>query len=167
MPANGTRVYGYRWTVLAVFALINAVIQIQWLTFAPIAREARLFYGVSALAIDFLSLIFMGVFLVACLPASWVIDTWGNVACCGNAGGIGLNATNLPLILRGVSLIGISSNNTPYHIREILWERLANDWKPQHLDDIVNNEVDLEDIGDAFDILMKGGALGRTVVKLN
>lgn len=77
MQANPSRVYGYRWIVLTVFALITAVIQIQWLTFAPIAREARLFYGVSALAIDFLSLIFMGVFLIACLPASWVIDTWG------------------------------------------------------------------------------------------
>ena len=47
---------------------------------------------------------------------SRVIDFWGNIACCGMAGGIGLNATNLPLILRGVSLIGISSMNTPYDL---------------------------------------------------
>lgn len=77
MKEKQTRVYGYRWVVLLVFALISATIQIQWLTFAPIAREARQFYGVSALAIDFLSLIFMGVFLVVCIPASWVIDTLG------------------------------------------------------------------------------------------
>ncbi len=77
MQKKQIRVYGYRWVVLFVFALISATIQIQWLTFAPIAREARQFYGVSALAIDFLSLIFMGVFLVICIPASWVIDTFG------------------------------------------------------------------------------------------
>ncbi len=77
MQEKQTRVYGYRWVVLLVFALITAVIQIQWLTFAPIAREARQFYDVSALAIDFLSLIFMVVFLVVCIPASWVIDTLG------------------------------------------------------------------------------------------
>ena len=71
------RVYGYRWVVLGVFALITAVIEIQWLTFAPIAREARVFYGVSPLAVDFLSLIFMGVFLIVCIPASWIIDTLG------------------------------------------------------------------------------------------
>ncbi len=71
------RVYGYRWVVLGVFALITAVIEVQWLTFAPIAREARLFYDVSPLAVDFLSLIFMGVFLIVCIPASWVIDSWG------------------------------------------------------------------------------------------
>lgn len=98
---------------------------------------------------------------------SRVIDVWGNIACCGMAGGVGLNATNLPLILRGVSLIGISSNNTPYPIREILWKRLANEWKPQHMDSIISNEVDLADLGSAFDVLMQGESLGRTVVKLS
>jgi len=98
---------------------------------------------------------------------SRVIDLWGNIAVCGMAGGIGLNATNLPLILRGVSLIGISSNNTPYDIRKILWDRLANEWRPQHLETIVNNEVSLDELGDAFGVLMKGNALGRTVVRLS
>lgn len=97
---------------------------------------------------------------------SRVIDLWGNIAVCGMAGGIGLHTTNLPLILRGVSLIGISSNNTPYDIRKILWDRLANEWRPQHLETIVNNEVNLENLGDAFDTLMEGNALGRTVVNL-
>ena len=98
---------------------------------------------------------------------SRVIDLWGNIACCGMAGGVGLNATNLPLILRGVSLIGISSANTPYDIREVLWSRLANEWRPSHLNSIISNEVGLNDIGDAFDVLMRGDSLGRTVVKLS
>lgn len=98
---------------------------------------------------------------------SRVIDLWGNIAVCGMAGGIGLNATNLPLILRGVSLIGISSNNTPYDIRKILWDRLANEWRPRHLEAIVNNEVSLDQLGEAFDLLIKGNALGRTVVNLS
>ena len=98
---------------------------------------------------------------------SRVIDLWGNIAVCGMAGGIGLNTTNLPLILRGVSLIGISSNNTPYDIRKILWDRLANEWRPQHLGSIVNKEVSLDNLGEAFELLMKGNALGRTVVKLS
>jgi putative YhdH/YhfP family quinone oxidoreductase len=97
---------------------------------------------------------------------SRVIDLWGNIAVCGMAGGIGLNATNLPLILRGVSLIGISSNNTPYDMRKILWDRLANEWRPSHLEAIVNNEVSLDQLGEAFDLLIKGNALGRTVVNL-
>jgi MFS family permease len=77
METGAIRSYKYRWVVLAVYVVITAVIEIQWLTFAPIAREARVIYGVSALGIDLLSMIFMGVFLVVCIPASWVIDTWG------------------------------------------------------------------------------------------
>ncbi len=97
---------------------------------------------------------------------SRVIDLWGNIAVCGMAGGIGLNATNLPLILRGVSLIGISSNNTPYELRTALWNRLANEWRPRHMESIVTNEVSLDNLGEAFDTLMKGNSLGRTIVNL-
>lgn len=77
MTKNQIQVYPYRWVVLFVFALICAIIQIQWLTFASVAREARLFYNVSALQIDFLSLIFMIIFLLVCIPASYIIDRFG------------------------------------------------------------------------------------------
>lgn len=97
---------------------------------------------------------------------SRVIDLWGNIALCGMAGGIGLHATNLPMILRGVSLIGISSNNAPYDLRKTLWDRLANEWRPQHLDSIVKTEVDLDTLADAFETLMAGNSLGRIVVNL-
>ena len=41
------------------------------------AREARQFYQVSALQIDLLPMIFMGVFLIACIPASFIINKYG------------------------------------------------------------------------------------------
>jgi len=97
---------------------------------------------------------------------SRVIDLWGNIAVCGMAGGIGLHATNLPLILRGVSLIGISSNNTPYDMRRTIWDRLANEWRPRHLETIISNEVGLDKLGDSFRLLIEGNSLGRTVVSL-
>jgi acrylyl-CoA reductase (NADPH) len=97
---------------------------------------------------------------------SRVIDLWGNIAVCGMAGGVGLHATNLPMILRGVSLIGISSNNTPYEIRKTLWDRIANEWRPQHLDTIIRTEVSLGKLPEAFDTLMTGNSLGRIVVNL-
>jgi sugar phosphate permease len=77
LQQESVRVYGYRWVVLLVVAIINMVIQMQWLTFAPVAREARVFYQATPLQIDFLSMLFMLVFLVACLPASYVVDTFG------------------------------------------------------------------------------------------
>lgn len=97
---------------------------------------------------------------------SRVIDLWGNIASCGMAGGIGLTTTVFPFILRGVSLLGISSNNTPYEVRTRLWERLAGDWKPPQLDEICRQEVSLEDMKPVFKNMLSGGSLGRTVVKV-
>lgn len=68
---------GYRWVMLSAFCALTAVMQMQWLTFAPIARQARELYGVSGLSIDLLSLVFMLVFLFGSIPASWVIDARG------------------------------------------------------------------------------------------
>lgn len=46
------KVYGYRWVVLLVYFLLNAFMQVQWITFAPITSEAVSFYHVPALQID-------------------------------------------------------------------------------------------------------------------
>jgi MFS family permease len=70
-------VYSYRWVIIAVFAVINIVVQIQWLSFAPIAKAAQTVYDVSALQIDFFSIIYLAVFVIFCIPASYVIDTFG------------------------------------------------------------------------------------------
>lgn len=97
---------------------------------------------------------------------SRVIGLYGNIACCGMAGGHGLHTTVFPLILRGVSLLGISSNNCPYDIRRMLWDRLANEWKPPALADIAGEEVPLEGLDPVFRTLLDGQAHGRTVVRV-
>lgn len=71
------RVYGYRWIALLAFSLSHGLMQVLWITFAPITGEAATFYGVTPLQIGFLSMLFMIVYLVVSIPASWAIDTWG------------------------------------------------------------------------------------------
>ncbi len=71
------KIYGYRWIILLLFVLINLLMQLQWITFAPITSEAKQFYNVPALQIDLLSLIFMIVYIFVSIPASYIIDTWG------------------------------------------------------------------------------------------
>jgi putative YhdH/YhfP family quinone oxidoreductase len=95
-----------------------------------------------------------------------VIEPWGNIACCGMAGGHGLHTTVFPFILRGVSLLGVSSTNCDIETRRKLWDRLANEWKPRHLDEIISEEVGLDEMGPVFDRLLAGGAKGRTVVRI-
>ncbi|HET6591516.1 MAG TPA: oxidoreductase [Xanthomonadales bacterium] len=97
---------------------------------------------------------------------SRVIDLWGNIACCGMAGGHGLHTTVFPMILRGVSLLGISSSNCPIALRRTLWERLGADWKPPHLDEIIRNEVALDAMAPVFEQMIEGRSRGRTVVRI-
>jgi len=94
------------------------------------------------------------------------IKPWGNVAACGLAGGIKLNTTVMPFIIRGVSLIGIDSPTCPYAIRETIWSKLAGDWKPRHLQPIATREVGLEGIADVLEGMLAGGSVGRTLVKI-
>jgi putative YhdH/YhfP family quinone oxidoreductase len=98
---------------------------------------------------------------------SRVIRLWGNIACCGMAGGHGLHTTVFPMILRGVSLLGISSANCPIETRKLIWQRLASDWKPPHLSEIIRTEVPLKEMEPVFENLLNGRSLGRTVVKIH
>jgi len=76
------KVYPYRWVVLIVFMLISIVIEVQWLTHAPIARAAQVYYQGqfnpnSIFTVDFLAMSYMLFFIIFSLPASYVIDTYG------------------------------------------------------------------------------------------
>jgi len=97
---------------------------------------------------------------------SRVIKLWGNIACCGMTGGHGLHTTVFPMILRGVSLLGISSTNCPIGTRKLLWDRLANEWKPPHLAEIIKGEVPLDEMEPVFENMLSGNSLGRTIVKV-
>ncbi len=71
------RVYGYRWVVLAVFMLINLIMQMLWITYAPITGPAAKYYAVTDSQIGLLAMTFMIVFIPLSIPASWVIDRYG------------------------------------------------------------------------------------------
>lgn len=71
------KAHSYRWVILAFYFVITVGIQIQWLAFASISEISKEFYHVSTLGIDFLSIIYMVVFIVLSLPASYIIDKYG------------------------------------------------------------------------------------------
>jgi acrylyl-CoA reductase (NADPH) len=94
------------------------------------------------------------------------IKPWGNIAACGLAGGIKLNTTVMPFIIRGVSLLGIDSPQCPYSIRETIWPRLGSNWKPRHLDKICRQRVGIDGLDEIFNRMLSGASLGRVVVDL-
>lgn len=95
-----------------------------------------------------------------------VIKPYGNIASCGLTQSAELHTTVMPFIIRGVSILGVASAGNDRQTRELLWQRLAGPWKPRFLDRIMTREVTLEQLPEVFDVLLSGGAFGRTVVRL-
>jgi acrylyl-CoA reductase (NADPH) len=95
------------------------------------------------------------------------VRPWGNIACIGLAESATLTTTVMPLILRGVSLLGIHSVDVPRDWRLALWGKLAGEWNLKSLNDrLVRRVVEIEDIPDAGAELVAGRALGRYVVRI-
>lgn len=100
---------------------------------------------------------------------AWIASTMqvgGALASIGLAASHTFNATVMPFILRGVSLLGVDSVNTPMPLRRKVWQRLGADLKPRHLGSIVTT-VDFADLPPVFEKVIQAKMRGRAVVKIN
>jgi acrylyl-CoA reductase (NADPH) len=89
----------------------------------------------------------------------------GAVAACGLAGGMDLPMTVAPLILRGVSLLGIESVHCPAPRRLEAWRRLAADLDRAKLT-AMTEIIPLNQVFDAGARILKGETRGRLVVTI-
>jgi len=90
----------------------------------------------------------------------------GVVTCCGNVASPVLNITVFPFILRGVSLIGIDSQHASMSHREVIWKKLATDWKPKGITDM-HKEISFDELNQHIDLILEGKLKGRTLLNLN
>jgi len=100
---------------------------------------------------------------------AWLTRTtqpWGSIAAIGLAGGYELHTTVMPFILRGVSVLGITSANCPMARRIRIWDRLVSDLKPRHLDRVVAGTITLDELPGVFERVLAGSHRGRFVVQL-
>jgi alcohol dehydrogenase len=88
----------------------------------------------------------------------------GAIACSGLVGGAKFDASILPFILRGVSLLGIDSVEIPLSKKQEIWDRLASDWSVSL--EAITKEVQLETLEDEIKLILAGGQVGRVLVKL-
>jgi NADPH2:quinone reductase len=90
----------------------------------------------------------------------------GNIASVGLAASHELSTTVMPFILRAVCLLGINSVETPRALRLTVWERIAADLRPRHLDTIAGSTIDFAELPDAFQSFIDGNVTGRTLVRI-
>ena len=87
------------------------------------------------------------------------------VACVGNAGGADVPLSVIPLLLRGVSLVGIDSVLQPFAARERAWARLVADLDMARLD-AMTRRVGLAEVPVLGAEILKGRVQGRVLVEV-
>ncbi len=99
---------------------------------------------------------------------AWLASTMqrgAGIASYGNAGGVRVSLTVMPFILRGVNLLGINSGWFDDAVRCDLWQRMATDLKPAHLDEI-GHTVGFDELPRVCREIVAGSVQGRTVVRV-
>lgn len=89
----------------------------------------------------------------------------GAVAACGLAGGVSLNTTVFPFILRGVSLLGVNSVEVANAERRRIWGLLAEGLDVALLDSLTA-EIGLEALPEFAGRVLAGQVRGRVVVRV-
>ena len=99
---------------------------------------------------------------------AWIASTMqqgGTIASIGLAASMSLNTTVAPFILRGVSLLGIDSGYIREPYRSGVWQRLASDLRPPHLENMARR-IAFDNLPTAFEAFIAGRAKGRAVVEI-
>lgn len=102
---------------------------------------------------------------------AWLLRStrpWGNVVAVGLAEGSDVATSVMPFILRGVSLLGVSSANCPPALRRALWQGLAQTRGMLGCEpaDLLSETVSLEDLGSRAEDMLLGKTRGRILVRL-
>jgi alcohol dehydrogenase len=86
------------------------------------------------------------------------------IASMGLAASANLQTTVLPFILRGVSLLGINSSDSPTpEMRATVWRRLATDLKPPLLAEMART-IPFTELPNVFDDFIRAKVSRRVVV---
>jgi predicted MFS family arabinose efflux permease len=65
-----------RWSMIAVFALLGAMTQVLWVTYAPVTDAASRYYDVGDGAIGWLANVYPLLYVLLAIPAGIVLDRW-------------------------------------------------------------------------------------------
>ena len=73
-------------------------------------------------------------------------------------------ASVFPFILRHVNLLGIDSVELPLDQKNVIWSKLASEWKIDNLEDFVA-PLTLDTLSDAIDRILAGEMVGRGLIE--
>ena len=75
-------------------------------------------------------------------------------------GGLSLDTSIFPFILRGLSLFGIDSAESLIDVKEEIWNYFSSDWKIENIDENIK-DISLDDLPGEIDKILRGEQIGR------
>jgi acrylyl-CoA reductase (NADPH) len=72
-----------------------------------------------------------------------------------------------PLIINGITLLGVDSMNGPVDMRMKVWNKVASDWKLDRLEKITTKLPSLEALEERIGLTLEGKSRGRAIVKVS
>ena len=100
----------------------------------------------------------------------WIIKSTsdnGNIVSVGMAQSEKLETTVIPLIIRGVNVLGVTSTNFPNKKRYYIWKKLSNIYKPTKLNKINSSIIELKDVIKISRKIINGKSTGRIIIKIS
>lgn len=124
---------GNDWLAVAAYALVAAVSQMLWLTYAPITTESAAHFGVSEDAVGWLAQIFPLLYVLLAIPAGLLLDRWLRQTLIGAAGlmlvgaAVRLAGDGFGLALAGQILIAVAQPAVLAAVTKLAAERVEED----------------------------------------
>ena len=82
------------------------------------------------------------------------------ISCCGMVGGLSLDTSIFPFILRGLSLFGVDSAESLIDVKEEIWNNFSSVWKLENIDENIK-DISLDELPGEIDKILKGEQIGR------
>ena len=82
------------------------------------------------------------------------------IACCGMVGGLSLDTSIFPFILRGLSLFGIDSAESLIDVKKEIWSNFSSSWKLENIDEKIK-DISLDELPNEIEKILKGSQIGR------
>ena len=78
-------------------------------------------------------------------------------------GGLSLDTSIFPFILRGLSLFGIDSAESLIDVKEEIWNNFSSNWKLKNIDENIK-DISLKELPDEINKILDGNQIGRVRV---
>lgn len=78
-------------------------------------------------------------------------------------GGLSLDTSIFPFILRGLSLFGIDSAESLIDVKEEIWNNFSSNWKLENIGENIK-DISLDELPDEIDKILNGNQIGRVRV---